>query len=318
MEDRKFDVLVTHANCSDGTACGVLAKAYNDAKGDGIKIIFAKYNDERAIIDQIPHYDDVLFADFTMSLDGMNEVEERANSVVVLDHHTTAEEVLRDKEYAIFDMDKCGARLMHDWLYGEDVEPPMLVKYVCDRDLWKFNYDNTTHFSNGFKTFKANDLLKDPEYVLSEDFLTLCITKGEYLTEAQEVKTKSIVGRTKDTDTVTFKTHNGTVRMWCINNSEFISETGNALANKHREDGLVYNASAQYFITDTEIVFSLRSIEDVDIAKIAASFGGGGHIHAAGFSIPLTTFITTDGFKKLLLDKELDYSDYIKPRNALG
>jgi hypothetical protein len=34
--------------------------------------------------------------------------------------------------------------------------------------------------------------------------------------------------------------------------------------------------------------YSMRSREDgVDVGTIASSFGGGGHTHAAGFSIPL-------------------------------
>ena len=34
--------------------------------------------------------------------------------------------------------------------------------------------------------------------------------------------------------------------------------------------------------------YSMRSREDgTDVGSIAASFGGGGHTHAAGFSIPL-------------------------------
>jgi nanoRNase/pAp phosphatase (c-di-AMP/oligoRNAs hydrolase) len=34
----------------------------------------------------------------------------------------------------------------------------------------------------------------------------------------------------------------------------------------------------------------MRSREDgTDVGSIAASFGGGGHTHAAGFSVPLNT-----------------------------
>ena len=42
-----------------------------------------------------------------------------------------------------------------------------------------------------------------------------------------------------------------------------------------------------YFITGLGVwVFSLRSADDkVDVGAIAKSFGGGGHTHAAGFSM---------------------------------
>ncbi|MGY8872170.1 MAG: DHHA1 domain-containing protein, partial [Pseudomonadales bacterium] len=44
--------------------------------------------------------------------------------------------------------------------------------------------------------------------------------------------------------------------------------------------------SATYTIHDGFIKFSLRSAKDgLDVSKIAEMFGGGGHEHAAGFSI---------------------------------
>jgi len=313
MEDRNFDVLVTHANCSDGTTCALLAKEYNHLnKGKDLKIIFAKYGNEEVIINDIPVGSNVLFTDFTMSLDSMNRVEELSNSLVVLDHHKTAEEVLKDKEYAIFDMDKCGTMLTHDWLYGVNSEPSKIVKYVCDRDLWKFEYEDTNAFAAGYRTYKVEDLLKMPTKVIHSDrFLNDCVEKGEHLIEAQVSKTSNIVGRTQDSDAVIFETETGKHKMWCINNSEYISETGNELAMKMRDDNLVYNMSAQYFITDKEIVFSFRGVEDADVGAIAKSFSGGGHRLAAGMSIPLTTFIKNDGFKKMLIDKKLKSSDFM-------
>jgi nanoRNase/pAp phosphatase (c-di-AMP/oligoRNAs hydrolase) len=42
------------------------------------------------------------------------------------------------------------------------------------------------------------------------------------------------------------------------------------------------------FYTETSKVYSLRSKEGgEDVSIIAAKFGGGGHKHAAGFSVPL-------------------------------
>ena len=40
-------------------------------------------------------------------------------------------------------------------------------------------------------------------------------------------------------------------------------------------------------------IFSLRSTEDgLDVSEIASKFGGGGHKHAAGFSVPLEEALT--------------------------
>ncbi|MCH5183616.1 MAG: DHH family phosphoesterase [Oscillospiraceae bacterium] len=49
-----------------------------------------------------------------------------------------------------------------------------------------------------------------------------------------------------------------------------------------------------------EIKCSLRSNEEINVAALAAEFGGGGHFHAAGFSVPGST---VDAVKQTLLEK---------------
>lgn len=50
----------------------------------------------------------------------------------------------------------------------------------------------------------------------------------------------------------------------------------------------------------TEIKCSLRSNEEINVASLAAEFGGGGHFHAAGFSVQGGT---VDAVKQTLLEK---------------
>ncbi len=59
-------------------------------------------------------------------------------------------------------------------------------------------------------------------------------------------------------------------------------------------------ASAVIRPKDGEIKVSLRSNEDVDVASLAALFGGGGHFHAAGFSVRGGTVA---GVRRTLLEK---------------
>jgi len=56
--------------------------------------------------------------------------------------------------------------------------------------------------------------------------------------------------------------------------------------------------AACYSDTEKHRNFSLRSADDgVDVAEISIKFGGGGHKHAAGFSIPLADLaLLADGF----------------------
>ena len=45
--------------------------------------------------------------------------------------------------------------------------------------------------------------------------------------------------------------------------------------------------AACYWDTEGARVFSLRSADDgLDVSEIAKQYGGGGHVRAAGFSVP--------------------------------
>jgi len=65
----------------------------------------------------------------------------------------------------------------------------------------------------------------------------------------------------------------------------FASELGNRLAEQSGSFGLVWQLSA-----NGEAQVSLRAAGKVNVAEIAANYGGGGHPNAAGFRLPLTRF----------------------------
>ena len=60
------------------------------------------------------------------------------------------------------------------------------------------------------------------------------------------------------------------------------SDVGNALAQE-ASFGATYFDNAE-----GKRVFSLRSVlNGADVSRVAAGYGGGGHVHAAGFQMPL-------------------------------
>jgi nanoRNase/pAp phosphatase (c-di-AMP/oligoRNAs hydrolase) len=60
----------------------------------------------------------------------------------------------------------------------------------------------------------------------------------------------------------------------------FSSELGNQLAIKSG----TYGATYYHDSTDT-VRFSLRSVGDYDVSRLAKIFGGGGHKNASGFKL---------------------------------
>ena len=68
-------------------------------------------------------------------------------------------------------------------------------------------------------------------------------------------------------------------------NALFASELGNRLAEESGTFGLVWE-----LVSGGEVKVSLRATGRVDVAAIAAGYGGGGHPNAAGFRMPLARF----------------------------
>jgi nanoRNase/pAp phosphatase (c-di-AMP/oligoRNAs hydrolase) len=65
----------------------------------------------------------------------------------------------------------------------------------------------------------------------------------------------------------------------------FASELGNELAIRSETFGLIWQLGS-----DGLVKASLRARGKLDVAHLAASFGGGGHPNAAGFRMPLSRF----------------------------
>ena len=108
----------------------------------------------------------VVIVDFSYPKDVLFEMSKTAASILILDHHATAEKDLADfpppcgtweahiqealryeRAHGLnrigvqFDMDRSGA--MMAWNYFHTTTAPRLVRHVQDRDLWKFRLIGT-------------------------------------------------------------------------------------------------------------------------------------------------------------------------------
>ena len=132
-----------HANCNDGS--GAALAAWMRFGDEGHEYIPVQYG---APPPEIAKGESVCILDFSYSREVLREMAKTANSILVLDHHKTAQEALSepfDKELNIsteFDMSKSGAVLT--WEKFHPGKPlPELFAYLQDRDLWRFELDGT-------------------------------------------------------------------------------------------------------------------------------------------------------------------------------
>jgi oligoribonuclease NrnB/cAMP/cGMP phosphodiesterase (DHH superfamily) len=268
-------IIISHSNCNDGLAAVWAAKRkYPEAE-----IHFRQYGDPVGDIEYEGR--DVIMVDFSFDREVLIEMNEKAKSLLVLDHHKTAQERLEGLPFAIFDMERSGAGLAYDHLLGDGTAPPVdgrshrhwLVDYVEDRDLWRFDLAHSKAINAGIASYPRNlesweEMSKrNPQDLRAEGYTLLRSEDGAVKALARFGAEREIEGH----------------KVLVVNSSSLQSRIGEELA-QGRPFGVVY------FLTgDGDVVVSLRSRGEtgIDVSKIAKKFGGGGHARAAGFKLSL-------------------------------
>lgn len=260
-------ILFYHAKCPDG-----FGSAY---------AFWRKYGDE---MDYVPlnHYDqlpeltgrEVFFADIARSEKEILEINSVAKELQVLDHHVSAWKELNHLEFCHFDMEHSGAVI--SWKYNfPDEEVPTLLKYIQDRDFWKFELVHSDEvlaaidsYGMTFEIWQDLDRrLSDPEEMAS------LLKEGKAILRYN----KTLIDRLKqEAHTLKIRGH----EVPAINTPFFRSEIVGELAKGRK-------FAAGYHFDGEKFVFSLRSRKGgFDVSELAGTFpGGGGHQQSAGFSV---------------------------------
>jgi oligoribonuclease NrnB/cAMP/cGMP phosphodiesterase (DHH superfamily) len=217
--------------------------------------------------------------DFSYPRATMERLRECAAELVCLDHHKTAEAELAGLPCARFDMDRSGAVLA--WEYFHPGEPvPLLLCYVQDRDLWRWELDRSREFSAALaiddRDFGRWDWLAG--YVEIPSGFREFTDKGALLLKQQAAHVESLCSKA---GTLAVGDH----RVPAVNSPLFQSEIGEDLCVQFP----AFPFAAVYSLKADGIsaVVSLRSRNGFDVSAVAKSYGGGGHAAAAGFSVPI-------------------------------
>lgn len=290
----KKPLCIYHGNCADGftSAWAVWRK-----HGEEFDYFAGIYGEEPP--DVLGR--DVYLVDFSYKRDVLQDMATRARSIIVLDHHKTAqadlapftdiglsscleEEVVHLKFEgkpaiaARFDMDKSGAMLAWEHFHPGKAAPE-LVRYVQDRDLWRFALPGSREvsayiFAHEY-TFENWDYLRsviEPHEERQNVIYAGAAIEKKHHKDVAELVAKS--KRRMDIGGVSVPVANLPYTM--------SSDAGHLMAQGEP-------FAACYFDTATHRIFSLRSADDgMDVSEIAAAQGGGGHARAAGFQLPLS------------------------------
>ena len=257
-----IDLVIYHGNCMDGFAS---AWAAWKLLGDKAEYMAAAYSD--SVPDVAGRK--VAIIDFSYSRRELKQMIEKSNALIVLDHHKSAEDDLKGIEEAVFDMSRSGA--MMSWqFFHPGVDPPTFLRYIEDRDLWRFELENSRAVSAAMmtlvdKTFEAFDAMGNPaqfEELINDGYTILYHNKSM-------------------TERICAQARKGTWKgyeIYMVNSAVLQSEIGSHLSSSCDFVIIWY-----YDHMRNEYKVSLRSGPELDVSKIARMWGGGGHAAAAGF-----------------------------------
>lgn len=270
----KKALVLYHAGCVDGyTACYTAWKRV----GAEAEYVPVQYGEPPPDVTGR----EVYVLDFSYKRPEMLQIIDKAASVVVLDHHASAEKELANLPIPpgklcriIFDDSRSGAVLAHQFFFP--VTPiPELIFLVEDRDLWSWRLPNSKEISAAI----ASRPFDFHEYATLEKLLAtephLLVFEGRAILRYQEQEITRILANAREIIL------DGN-RVLSCNTPVHISEVAGRLA-KGRLFGVCYFVSAR-----GQKVYSLRSDQNdprsLDVSEIAQRHGGGGHKHAAGFT----------------------------------
>jgi hypothetical protein len=294
MSDQwKPDICIYHGNCDDGFGA---AWAIWRRWGNEVAYVPGVYG--KPLPDVTGR--NVLFVDFSAKRAELVAMADKAKSVVVIDHHKTAEADLADWNgpmppvndidllaakactetgspiVAWFDMSQSGAVMAWEFAHGipRNDPPPTMLALIQDRDLWRFAYgDRTKQFSATLRTYPMtfaawDEIAKDTDKLVKE---------GEGILRSHNANIAKFIGDAY------FDTIDGRSVPVVNVPYHYASDTAHALLQKYPDAPFT---ACWFRRGDGMIQYSLRSEDSrVDVSEVAKKFGGGGHRNAAGYQV---------------------------------
>ena len=274
-------LVIAHGNCADGyTALWLANLWYWGTRNPG--------EPHELVVDYHPGiYGEpppdvtgrkVYILDFSYPPEVIDMMAQQAEWIVMIDHHETAvrkfdEYVCPQNVQMILDTTRSGAYLTSKFFWPNS-EPFTMVKLVDDRDRWVFKDERSrpfhaTLFSHPFKIGAWNRLHHNIEASVRE---------GEGIERKHMKDIDELIPQLAH-----FCRYMG--HKVVVANAPYMlaSDMGHKMLDKYPDAEF---AAVYYIKHDQTLVFSLRSRKDeLNVAKIAEAFGGGGHPSAAGMKV---------------------------------
>ncbi len=222
---------------------------------------------------------EIYIVDFSFVRSTIEVLIAENKSVVVIDHHQTAEADVVAYPQNVFDNNHSGCVLA--WQYFHPgTEVPELLYYIEDHDLWRFALTENREYNVALGQYEVSFEVWDAliEELKNENQKINFIAKGALIAKFED---KLIATIMKTRERVLFEGN----EVWAINAERiYRSILGNKLAELNEAEGNIA-IGIVYYHSHGRVNISLRSRGDVDVAALAEKYGGGGHKRAAGIEV---------------------------------
>ena len=283
-----------HANCLDGMMCAAIAYKYFQELANTLNLKDPTYTDEQYLdrVQYIPvkYQEDppvmepnsiVYILDFSYPRKTLFDLMEEHKEVLILDHHESAKKQLSGFANAFFNLNESGATMTWNYFFP-DKEIPYTVQMIKDRDLWQWQLPDTHSFTEAVYNLLDMDVKQWQRLLTSDNELSSTvqdlINQGDSLLT---VSRKQIDKQLNKLYWAKLPQHDELIPM--INSPHLISETCEAMYNKFPEAPYVVMWNCEGDV----VKLSLRSSKTgANVSLVAGVYGGGGHPHASGATIP--------------------------------
>ncbi len=270
MENLKNIVVIYHDQCRDG-----FGAAYAAWKKFGDTASYIPRKTQEPVPEGLTDKE-IYIVDYSYSKPVLDELVARNTSVVVIDHHATAQEAVESFEGNVFDIEHSGAVLAWQYFHP-NTEVPKLLLYVEDQDLWHFKMEFNREFgaalgeyNQDFETWdQLNKNLSD-----RNDFNKF-LSVGETIARFEDAHVQKLLAFKEK---IVFEGQ----EIYAVNCSRiYRSIVGHELSTLNGKEGGIEMAIVYYRYAG-KVHCGLRSNGDVDVSAMAQKYGGGGHKNAAG------------------------------------
>ena len=271
--DDPSPLILYHGRCADGFSAAWAAWQFYEGEVECVGLTHGQVKS----MDDLPPLEGraVYILDFSFAADILSQIDDRAAKLVLLDHHISAQRELGDYRCRCgmvhFDMNKSGARLSWEFFHG-DAPVPDLIRFVEDRDLWRWQYPQTRGFVSALD-MEPFELQRWQELAdFTPEQLAAFVARGEAMDEKFRNLAADIA---RDAQPVNF---NGEQGVMVNAPGAFHSLVGDLLSRETGTFALMWQVGSE-----GQIKAGLRSQRGYDCSVLAVSMGGGGHAQACGF-----------------------------------